>query len=401
MLATPAIDATARTIYVAGAIGGGSGVTGQIVSAINADDGTVRSGWPVSVSTAGSFDPKLHNQRSALSLVNGILYVPYAGYVGDCGAYRGRVVAISTSNPATVGQWMTGGQGEGIWCMGGLASDGNGVIAVTGNRTPGNATSMPHADSEQVVRITGMGTKADYYYPTNWQAMDESDADFGSVNAMVVNVPGATPSSVVVAIAKDGRGYVLNAASLRGSTTSTAAGGHLSTFTLASGAMSIHSVPAAYRTAQGTYVVVSTTSGSTGCPAGGTGSGGRRVMAVRIGTNLSGTIAWCSEMAMPTTGPIATTTDGATGDAIVWYTSGGQLRGVDGDTGATIYMSSNTCAGVQKWTSPIAVKGRIIAAGNGRLCAWGIPGSLTQNSEPTKALKGAKRKLASAERPRL
>ena len=80
------------------------------------------------------------------------------------------------------------------------------MIAVTGNRTPSNATSMPHADSEQVVRITGMGTKADYYYPTNWQAMDESDADFGSVNAVVVNVPGATPSSVVVAIAKDGRG---------------------------------------------------------------------------------------------------------------------------------------------------------------------------------------------------
>ena len=67
-------------------------------------------------------------------------------------------------------------------------------------------------------------------------------------------------------------------------------------------------------------------------------------MAVRIGTNLSATIAWCAEMATPTTGPIATTTDG-TADAIVWYTSGGQLRGVDGDTGATIYMSTNTCAG--------------------------------------------------------
>ena len=36
------------------------------------------------------------------------------------------------------------------------------------------------------------------------------------------------------------------------------------------------------------------------------------------------------------------------------------------------------------------------AAGNGRLCAWGIPGALTEKSEPTKALKGAKRKLASA-----
>ena len=178
-LATPAIDAATRTVYVAGAIGGGSGVTGQIVSAINVDDGTVKSGWPVNASTVLNFDPKLHNQRSALSLVNGILYIPYAGYVGDCGAYHGRVVAISTSSPTTTGQWITGGQGEGIWAMGGLASDGNGVIAVTGNRTPSNATSMPHADSEEVVRITGMGTKADYYYPSTWQDMDSSDADLG------------------------------------------------------------------------------------------------------------------------------------------------------------------------------------------------------------------------------
>jgi hypothetical protein len=228
--------------------------------------------------------------------------------------------------------------------------------------------------------------------------MDEGDADLGSVNPIFVNVPGATPANVVVAIAKDGKGYILDAAMLRGSTSSTAAGGQKSMFTLASGAMAIHSIPAAYHTSMGTYVVVSTTSGSTGCPAGGTGSGGRRVMAVRIGTNLQATIAWCAEMASVTTGPIATTTDG-TADAVVWYTSGGALRGVDGDTGATIYSSTNTCAGVQKWTSPIAVKGRIITAGNGRLCAWGIPGSLTQQkAKPQKAPKLGKRKVASVAR---
>jgi hypothetical protein len=44
-----------------------------------------------------------------------------------------------------------------------------------------------------------------------------------------------------------------------------------------------------------------------------------------------------------------------------------------------IYTSgNNTCAGIQRWTSPIAVKNRIVAAGTGQLCAWGIPGSLTK-----------------------
>ena len=53
--------------------------------------------------------------------------------------------------------------------------------------------------------------------------------------------------------------------------------------------------------------------------------------------------------------------------------SGGQLKGVDGDTGAAVYSGTSSCAGVQKWTSPIAVKGRIVVAGDGRLCAWRLP----------------------------
>ena len=61
---------------------------------------------------------------------------------------------------------------------------------------------------------------------------------------------------------------------------------------------------------------------------------------------------------------------------------------MDGDTGAMIYGGTTACAGVQKWTSPIAVKGRIIAGGNGRLCAWGIPGALTQaHTAPAKTAK--------------
>ena len=170
----------------------------------------------------------------------------------------------------------------------------------------------------------------------------------------------------------------------------------LASFRIASTGMSIHSVPAAYRTATGTYVVISTTSGAQGCP---TGTGARRLMAIRINpSNLATpTIAWCADMATVTTGAIATTTDG-TSDAVVWYTSGGSLRGVDGDTGAVIYSAANTCAGVARWTSPIAVKGRIVVAGNGRLCAWGIPSALTQ-----KQLKTPKRarKLASAPHDRL
>ncbi len=84
------------------------------------------------------------------------------------------------------------------------------------------------------------------------------------------------------------------------------------------------------------------------CPGG---VSGRAVVAVQIAAANppTPTVVWCAPMSSPTTGPIATTTDGQA-DAIVWYMSGGRLMGVDGDTGASIYASatSDTCSGVRQ-----------------------------------------------------
>jgi len=385
ILSTPAIDAQSKTIYVAGIVGTAQGVSNQIASAIDITTGKVKSGWPVKVDTLASFDPTLHNQRSALSVVNGILYIAYAGYVGDCGNYHGRVVSIDTSNPTTAGQWAAGDMGDGIWASGGLASDGTSVFAATGNQTPLDGTFTTHTDSESVVRITGMGTKADSFSPSaDWANFDHTDADLGSTNPMVITVPGATPSKLVVSIAKGGNGYLLDAGKLAGTA--------LATFSLAgaSAMQPVNGAPASYRTSMGTYVVMSS-SGAAGCPGGKTGN---QVMAVRITPSpLSASVAWCAPIGS-STNPIATTTDG-TSDAIVWYSSSGKLMGVDGDTGATIYSSSDACSNVPHWSSPIAVKGRIVVAGNGHLCAWGIPGALSQAVQPTNA-KRHKRTIASA-----
>src|SRR5262249_47752176 len=136
------------------------------------------------------------NQRSALSLVGGTVYVAYGGHVGDCGPYHGWVVGINAANPSMKGGWATGGQGEGIWAAAGMASDGNGVFASTGNRTGGG--SGAHQDSEEVVRITGLGTRADAYFPSRWSAMDGSDADVASVNPVYVEQSGSTPSKMVL-----------------------------------------------------------------------------------------------------------------------------------------------------------------------------------------------------------
>ena len=132
---------------------------------------------------------------------------------------------MNVSTPSTMSQWVAGGNGEAIWASGGLASDGTGVFATTGNRTPfGQTPSDPHLDSEEVVRVTGMGTRADYFYPTEWKTMDRDDLDFGSVNPVYITVPGATPSNLVAAISKNGLLFLLDAQSLRGATADRRAG---------------------------------------------------------------------------------------------------------------------------------------------------------------------------------
>jgi hypothetical protein len=356
ILATPVIDAQARTIFLSAAVGNAGAILRQEVHALSVDDGSERPGWPVDVSGKVGFDPQPHNPRSALSLVKGIVYVAYGGHVGDCGNYHGRVVAIDSKDPTKVAGWATGGVGEAIWAPGGMPSDGDGVFATTGNSTRG---TNPHADSEEVVRITGMATlgrdSVNMFWPAAWKNMDDGDADFGSSSPIVINVPGATPASMVVAPAKTGHVYFLDAKKLGGM------GGQLVDLSAGSGGFT---APASYATTKGTFVTL--TLSNVNCPMG---SGQIAGILVAPGAPAKPTVAWCA----PATGrysPIATTTDGQN-EALVWFMNGTKLNAVDGETGAAVFMGgAGDCAGVIKWTSPIAVKGRIVVGAGTRLCAW-------------------------------
>jgi hypothetical protein len=377
IISTPVIDAASRTIFVGAAIAaGGATIARHEVHALSLDDGKERAGWPVNVSkvTAGnvSFNTTAQNQRGALALVGGTLYVPYGGHNGDCGMYRGWIVAIDIKNPTNVGAWATGGIGEAIWAAGGLPSDGNGVFAVTGNNLAGVAT---HLDSEEVVRITGMATLTrndqNVYFPARWRAIDAADSDFGSNNALLVSVPGATPATFVVATTKDGHMYFLDSAKLGGMD------GHVIDYTLVdtkvNSTRSVRGAPTTYASAAGTHVALSVDNNSL-CPMG-VGAGGRVVMSILVppGAPPKPQTLWCVLQGGPmmerSASPISTTTDGKT-DAIVWFMNGVNLNAVDGDTGASIFASKDTCTGIHQWTSPIAVKGRIVVGGDGHLCSW-------------------------------
>jgi hypothetical protein len=366
---TPVIDLASRTLFVTVPVGP-QAITAFMVHALSVDNGQERAGWPIDVSKViAGFAPAKQNQRSALSLVNGILYVGFGGHWGDCNPYQGRVLAIDIKDPMKTGNWVTSGERAAIWAAGGMASDGNGVFAVTGDGARGGGgTHKPDGDkdSESVLRVTGLAivdrSPANYYYPARWEVMDRLDADFGSSSPVFVQVPGA-PRSYVVAVAKDGHMYFLDSQHLGG------LDGHIFDLKVSNGDMSIHTALASYSTAKGAYVIMSTDQGAN-CPAGG---GGKAIMSISlpvVGGEIKPAVAWCAPQMGTVVSPIATSTDGKT-DAIVWYMNGANLAGVDGDTGATI-ATAGACAGVMRWTSPIAVKGRLVVGGGGKLCSWSV-----------------------------
>ena len=89
---TPVVDASARVIYVAAMTTPDGGATKQHrVFGLSLDDGSTLPGWPLDVNGITNqtgpqiFNSTVQNQRGALLLNSGTLYVPHGGHAGDCG----------------------------------------------------------------------------------------------------------------------------------------------------------------------------------------------------------------------------------------------------------------------------------------------------------------------------
>src|SRR4029077_15855532 len=130
-----------------------------------------------------------------------------------CETYHGWVVGVDINNPTNVRAWATTAVGGGIWGHGGVASDGTNMFVVTGNtfNTGGNWMG-----GEEIIRFQAEPVFSDFWAPTNWFSLDGSDTDLGGVSATVIDVPGATPSQLVLALGKDSNAYLLDRNNLGG-----------------------------------------------------------------------------------------------------------------------------------------------------------------------------------------
>ena len=356
---TPVIDAAARTVYVAAMTTPDDGATKRhLVFALSLDDGLVRSGWPVDVGTtarfgATAFDAAVQNQRGALVLLDGTLYVPYGGHFGDCGAYHGWLVGVPVSNPGRSSAWSTTAVGGGAWAPGGVSSDGASLFLTTGNTFEASTWS----GGEAVLRFTPGPTLVDWFAPSNWKALDAGDVDIGGTAPLLIDVPGAKPSALAVALGKDGKVYLLDRAHLGN------VGGQVAVASVASD--EIINAAAAYTTDRGTYVVFK--GQGTSCPGGQGGDSTR----IRIGAASPPTVttAWCASQ-NGLGSPMVTTIDGHA-EAVVWSVGAegdGRLHAFDGDTGGEI--ASAAVGRVRRYQTPIAAGGRVYVAADGAVHAF-------------------------------
>ena len=264
---TPAIDPATQALYVEAAVDGPQGVR-HLVFALALKDGKTLPGWPVDTAEAlkqagQAFNARDQNERGALTILDGRLYVPFGGHFGDCGDYHGWVMGLDLRDPRNVLAWKTPARGGGVWAPGGITTDGKSLYVATGN-TFGANTWM---GGEAVIRLSpDLKTSADrrdFFTPKNWQALDARDLDLGGTNPVLVNVPGnAGGRTYVLALGKDGHAYLLDRDNLGG------IGGSLADEAVSS--RPIRTAPAAYAIAGATFVAFQGTGSR--CPAGRTAS---------------------------------------------------------------------------------------------------------------------------------
>jgi outer membrane protein assembly factor BamB len=204
MTGTPAYDPATQSIFVVAEEMGPI----HVLYDFNAVTGAVL--WSRQVDISSSLeDPAAVQQRPAMTVANGYVYIGFGGLDGDCDQYVGAVAAVPTSDQGATLDFMVPTSREGaVWATGGPVVGPNGDIFVaTGN---GAADGGTWDESDSVLELSPTLQLVSDWAPSRWAYDNAHDLDLGSV------APTLLPDGYIFIAGKSGIGYVLPESALGG-----------------------------------------------------------------------------------------------------------------------------------------------------------------------------------------
>ncbi len=236
--ATPVIDPATGTLYVVSKVELSGGQYRQQLHALDITTGSERPNSPATITASVpgtaedavkgivSFDPLLQQDRPALTLANGVVYLSFASHC-DIQPFHGWVLGYDETSLAQTVVFNTSPNGEeaGIWesgCGPGVDTNGD-LIIITANGTfDTNTPRINYGDS--FLRLTpGGGTMSvtSFFTPLNEFVLADDDLDMGSGgNLLLPDQPGPNPH-LMVGVGKVGTIYLVNRDSMGGFNAST------------------------------------------------------------------------------------------------------------------------------------------------------------------------------------
>jgi Secretion system C-terminal sorting domain/PQQ-like domain len=219
IMSTPVIDTSTNTIYFVTKTKVGA-VFADSLHALDLSTGLPKFGGSQLIaatvsgtgdgSTTVKFVSNRQNQRSALLLVNGVVYISYASY-GDTPPYHGWIFGYNASNinqQSIIFNLNPNGQFGGIWMSGaGPSADSSGnIYVVTGNGQTGVQDLGESFLKLSPDLIDNTLTVSDYFTPYNQDSLDIFDVDLGTSAALLI--PNST---LIVSSGKEGVVYLVDA----------------------------------------------------------------------------------------------------------------------------------------------------------------------------------------------
>ncbi len=205
MTGTPIYDAGTGRVYVAAEL------DNPIRHRLYAVDPTTgKVAWSRSLDPANMV-VETQQQRAALAISHGRVWVAFGGLAGDCGSYHGWVIGKRLSGKGKLSVYQQPSAREaGIWAPSGPAVDEAGHLYVAvGN---GSALQPPYDDSDSIIKLD-RNTLVDLFAPATWAQENADDEDLGSTGPLLFSANGKNWS---FGIGKAGDGYLLRQGNLGG-----------------------------------------------------------------------------------------------------------------------------------------------------------------------------------------